>query len=74
MSPALPVISGTQMVRALEKAGFRLVGQRGSHAKMRLHLSHEVRTVIIPMHHEPGTLRTILRQAGITAEEQLRLL
>ncbi len=35
MSPKLPVVSGPQMVRALEKAGFRQVGQGGSHVKLR---------------------------------------
>jgi predicted RNA binding protein YcfA (HicA-like mRNA interferase family) len=43
------------------------MGQRGSHVKLR-HV--DGRTVIVPMHRElaPGTLRSILRQAGFSAD------
>ena len=61
------------MKRALERAGFTVVHQRGSHVKMR---HADGRTAIIPMHPElaPGTLRSILRQAKLTVEELLELL
>jgi predicted RNA binding protein YcfA (HicA-like mRNA interferase family) len=54
-------------VRALGRLGFAQISQRGSHVKLR----RESRTVIVPMHPEiaPGTLRSILRQAGIDADE-----
>ena len=69
----LPVVSGEEAVRALARAGFCLVGQRGSHVKLR----HPAgRVVIVPIHDElaPGTLKSILRQAGLTVEEFRRLL
>ena len=71
MSPKLPVVSGPQIVRALERRGFQQVGQRGSHVKLRRSLPDGIRTVIVPLHHElaPGTLKSILRQAGLTIEE-----
>lgn len=67
MSPSLPVLSGTKVVRALVGAGFVQISQRGSHVKLR----REHLTVIVPLHRElaPGTLRSILRQAELTVEE-----
>ena len=64
MSPALPVVSGAEVVAALTKAGFARVSQKGSHVKLR----RAERTVIVPLHRElaPGTLRSILRQSGLT--------
>jgi predicted RNA binding protein YcfA (HicA-like mRNA interferase family) len=75
MSPRqLPVLSGKRIVRALEKAGFQVVSTRGSHCKLR-HLSVP-RIVIVPLHDEvrPGTLASILRQAGLTVDELRDLL
>lgn len=68
MSPRLPVVSGPEVVRALGKAGFGEISQRGSHRKLR-HV--DGRTVIVPLHRElaPGTLRSILRQADLSVEE-----
>lgn len=59
MSPALPVVSGTDVVAALTKAGFVRVSQCGSHVKMR----KDDRVAIVPMHRElaQGTLGSILR-------------
>lgn len=73
MSRRLPVISGEEAVKALTKAGFRFAGQRGSHVKLR---NPAGRVAIVPMHEElaPGTLRSVLRQAGLAAEEFLKLL
>jgi predicted RNA binding protein YcfA (HicA-like mRNA interferase family) len=49
------------------------VSQRGSHLKLR---HADGRTVIVPLHRElaRGTLRSILRQAGLTADEFVALL
>ena len=68
MSSELPLVSGSDVVRALARVGFREVGQRGSHRKLR---NEDGRTVIVPMHRELalGTLRSILRQANLTVDE-----
>lgn len=70
----LPVVSGRECVRALEKAGFVFGRQRGSH--MVLYCEHPPSQVTVPDHREldRGTLRSILRQADLTIEEFLRLL
>jgi predicted RNA binding protein YcfA (HicA-like mRNA interferase family) len=67
VSPSLPNVSGREVVRALTKAGFAEVSQRGSHVKLRNEIG---RTVIVPLHRElaRGTLRSILRQADLTVE------
>jgi predicted RNA binding protein YcfA (HicA-like mRNA interferase family) len=71
--PDLPRASGADVVRALERAGFAFRSQRGSHQKLR---HADGRTAIVPMHRElaPGTLRSILRQAGLSVEQLRDLL
>ena len=73
MSPALPALSGAQLVRALGRGGFDQVSQRGSHVKVR-HV--DGRMAIVPLHRElaPGTLRSILRQAGLSTDQVRELL
>ncbi|MDQ3573314.1 MAG: type II toxin-antitoxin system HicA family toxin [Actinomycetota bacterium] len=73
MSPALPQLSGSEVVRALGRAGFEQVSQRGSHVKVR---HPDGRMAIVPLHRElaPGTLRSILRQAGLSTDQVRELL
>jgi predicted RNA binding protein YcfA (HicA-like mRNA interferase family) len=63
------------VVKALQRAGFAVVGRKGSHMRMKK-ISERVYVVIVPDHREiaPGTLRSIIRQAGLTREEFLSLL
>jgi predicted RNA binding protein YcfA (HicA-like mRNA interferase family) len=57
--------------RKLEASGFIEVGQTGSHTKFAKTSEAGTRTAIVPKHREiaAGTLRSILRQAGISAED-----
>ena len=57
--------------RKLEAAGFTEAGQRGSHVKFIKQTLTGTRTAIVPQHRELqiGTLRSVLRQAGLTIEE-----
>jgi predicted RNA binding protein YcfA (HicA-like mRNA interferase family) len=73
VSPRLPVVSGADVVRALSAAGFEHVSQRGSHVKVR---NGSGRTAIVPLHRElaPGTLRSVLRQAGLSVDDFVALL
>ena len=70
----LPVISGTKVVGAFEKAGWRQDRQRGSHVVM-LKPGYNV-SLSIPQHREvaPGTLRSLIRSAGMTVDEFVALL
>jgi predicted RNA binding protein YcfA (HicA-like mRNA interferase family) len=71
--PPLPVVGGADVVRALGRVGFVRVRQKGSHVQLH---NPDGRLVTVPMHDElaRGTLRSVLRQAGITVEELVALL
>jgi predicted RNA binding protein YcfA (HicA-like mRNA interferase family) len=55
----------------LKVAGFREVSQKGSHVKFSKATPEGTRVAIVPKHTEikVGTIRSILRQAGITPDE-----
>ena len=65
--PKLPRVSGAEAVRALQRLGFEVMRQRGSHIVMRRGSSG----CVVPNHREikAGTLAGVLRQAGVSAEE-----
>ena len=67
--PRLPVLAGSDVVKALEKLGFQQVRQRGSHVVMRRGDSG----CVVPLHKEvkSGTLAGILRQAQLTQDDFL---
>jgi predicted RNA binding protein YcfA (HicA-like mRNA interferase family) len=68
--PKLPRVSGAEVIRALTRLGFQQIRQRGSHIVLkRIHASGATGCVV-PLHPElaTGTLRGILKQAGISVE------
>ena len=71
----LPRVSGREVVRALEKIGYVVDHQRGSHIARR-HIDPPHRRLTVPDHREvaKGTLRAIIRQAGLTVDEFRKLL
>ncbi len=73
----LPVVDGRRVVRALTRAGFVIDRVVGSHHVMVLP-GDPTRTVTVPIHSgrdlKPGTLRSIIRQAGFGVEEFKELL
>lgn len=76
MSRELPVIKSRQCVRALQRAGFYIDHSTGSHARL-LHKAKPTARVTIPMHNQDlpiQTLKSILRQAGLSVEEFKKLL
>jgi predicted RNA binding protein YcfA (HicA-like mRNA interferase family) len=66
---SLPVISGAQAAKAFIRAGWRFDRQKGSHAIL-VKAGH-IASLSIPQHRElaPGTLRSLIRSAGMTVEE-----
>ena len=70
----LPAISGRECVRALERAGFSIRRQESSHIILRR--DSPFAQVVVPDHREldRGTLRAILRHAGLTVEQFVALL
>lgn len=69
--PDFPVVSGKNLVKALNKAGFKFVSQKGSHVKLRKIDSGGKKTVIVPLRPviRTGTMKSILRQAHMGIEE-----
>ena len=69
MTPRLPVVSGAQLIRALERHGWQVIRQRGSHVRLR-HPDRQT-LLVVPLHKElkRGTLHGILRDAGLDADD-----
>jgi predicted RNA binding protein YcfA (HicA-like mRNA interferase family) len=71
----LPVLTGEQVIKALEQAGFQLLRQRGSY----IYLKHpDGRATVVPVHKGEtvgrGLLRSIIRDTGLSRDEFLNLL
>jgi predicted RNA binding protein YcfA (HicA-like mRNA interferase family) len=73
MSPRLPRVTSAQMTRALERAGFTLTRQSGSHMIYKNEAGHRV---TVPFHSgkilHPKILQSILADASFTVEDFLR--
>jgi predicted RNA binding protein YcfA (HicA-like mRNA interferase family) len=70
--PKLPSVKPDEIVRILNRSGFHKVRQKGSHLQMK----RGNLLVTVPMHSRdlnPGTLKSILRQAKLDDEEFLEL-
>lgn len=66
----LPQVSGQQVVGVLRQIGYEQDRMRGSHIIMR-QIEESHRRITVPDHNPvaKGTLRAIIRQAGLTVEE-----
>lgn len=64
-----------EVKRKLEAAGFTETSQQGSHVKFAKQTDQGLRTAVVPRHPEvaTGTIRSILRQAGLSWDEFERL-
>ena len=67
MPPSLPHISGAEAIRALQKIGFVIARQKGSHVILRRGSTG----CVVPNHKEIkiGTLSSVLKQAGVSTDE-----
>lgn len=70
--PSLPVISGSETIRALQRLGFVVVRQRGSHIVLR----KGSQGCVVPNHREikVGTLTGLLKQAGVSIDDFINAL
>jgi predicted RNA binding protein YcfA (HicA-like mRNA interferase family) len=71
----LPRLSGKEVIRILEKAGFQTARQKGSHVILVKMADEGKKAVVVPLHAEidKGTLLNIIRQAGMKREEFVEL-
>jgi predicted RNA binding protein YcfA (HicA-like mRNA interferase family) len=70
--PKFPGLSGAEIVRALEKLGFSVARQSGSHIVMK----RNGQGCVVTNHKEVkiGTVNGVLRQAGVSAQEFSKVL
>ena len=72
MTDRLPALGGRQVVRALQRAGFVVVRTRGSHNVL-ARPGEPGRAAIVPVYGnrdlKPGTIRSIIRQSGLSVSE-----
>ncbi len=79
MSEKMPVVSGKDLLKALAKFGYKQIRTRGSHVQVvKFFPDGSANTFPVPVHGKSavpkGTLRDILRQAGMTIDELRSLL
>jgi predicted RNA binding protein YcfA (HicA-like mRNA interferase family) len=74
--PKLPSVSGERAIRALKRAGFVELRQKGSHVSLEKRAGEQVYKTVVPMHSQlsKGTLSDILKQCGLKLDEFLDLL
>lgn len=67
----IPSLSYVQIIRALQKLGFVVVRQKGSHIRLQKRTSDAIIKITVPAHKpvKVNTLRQILKQAKISIEE-----
>jgi predicted RNA binding protein YcfA (HicA-like mRNA interferase family) len=68
--PKLPVVSGKETIKKLERAGYAVVRQKGSHVRLRSDQPGAI-PITVPLHNEikQGLLLQILKDAGLTIEQ-----
>ncbi len=74
--PKLPHLSGNEVIKALSKAGFAPVRQKGSHVILRKSTSEGEKALVVPLHREIDidTLLEIIRQSGLKRDAFLALM
>ncbi len=72
----VPSLNFFKVIRALQRAGFIVVRQKGSHIRLHKHTMNEVLKLTVPAHNpiKRSTLAHILKQARISLEEFEKLL
>jgi len=70
----LPSVSGKKCIKALQKAGFSVKRQEGSHVTLRR--NEPFTQIVVPLHDEldRGTLRSIIRLSGLSVDQFSSLL
>jgi len=70
-----PRLSGLEVIKRLKKAGFIATRQKGSHVRLEKWDGEKTLKLTVPLHKElkTGTLSHIIKEAGLTLEEFLKL-
>ena len=73
--PKIKPLDPHKLIRILQKAGFEVVRQKGSHVIM---IDDKRTRIVVPVHPgksiKPGLIRAIIRESGLSREDFLKLL
>ncbi|MCR4264133.1 MAG: type II toxin-antitoxin system HicA family toxin [Candidatus Roizmanbacteria bacterium] len=67
-------VKGKQLIKALQRLDFNIVGKKGSHVRLEHSNGRWTQVAVHPKPIPQGTLRTILRQTGITVSQLIKLI
>ncbi|MFB3789591.1 MAG: type II toxin-antitoxin system HicA family toxin [bacterium] len=72
----VPSLSYGEILHALQRAGWIMIRQKGSHIRMEKRTGDEFIKITVPTHHpvKRSTLAHIIKQAGMTVDEFIALL
>jgi predicted RNA binding protein YcfA (HicA-like mRNA interferase family) len=72
----VPSLAYQTVITALERAGWRVYRQKGSHIRLSRYDGEKLRKLTVPAHRplKRSTLAKIIKQAGLTVEEFLGFL
>ena len=72
----VPSLSYLKVINALQRAGFIVVRQKGSHIRLQKRIEDEVIKITVPAHKpvKRSTLSHIIKSAGLTVDEFLELI
>ena len=72
----LPIVSGENAIKAFLNAGFVKVRQRGSHVRLEKIEGNDIIKLTVPLHNpmKKGTLSRLIKDAGLTIDEFVKLL
>ena len=72
----IPSLSYRQVVNALQRAGFVVVRQKGSHIRLQKRVEERALKVTVPAHNpiKKSTLARIIKEVGLTVEEFRKLI
>ncbi len=72
----IPSLSYIQIIKALQRSGFIIVRQKGSHIRLQKRLGEKTIKITVPAHRpvKRSTLAKIIKEAGLTIDEFKELL
>ena len=72
----VPSVNYPKVIHALQRAGFIVVRQKGSHIRLQKRIGEEVIRITVPTHKplKRSTLSHIIKYAGLTVEDFINLL
>lgn len=67
----LPQISGLKLIKILNKKGFKVIRQKGSHIRLERRINEKIIRLTVPLHNKlkKGTLSRILKDSKISEKE-----